>query len=78
VKGERLDGSLDSLDGADAVPRIQGMKRNAQHPLVKALADKCRSDGAAVYAGKSFAVIRFDKESRLEIRVDSKKSNRSR
>ena len=43
-----------------------------QHPLVKAVADSARRKGAAVYAGNSFVVAKWENGDSVELRVDPK------
>ena len=50
-------------------------KRQQQEPLVRKFAENAKRQGAAVYAGKSFAVAQWEDGKRAEIRVDKKKQN---
>jgi hypothetical protein len=43
-----------------------------QHPRIKALITRYRSFGAAVYAGKSFMVAKWENGETLEFRVEPK------
>ena len=47
-----------------------------QHPLVRRFVANARREGAATYAGKSFAVARWGKGKRAEIRVDDTRDGR--
>jgi len=53
-----------------------------QHPLVRRFVANAQRQGAAVYAGASFAIAHWENGKRVEIRVDhaskQKLSNRSR
>ena len=49
------------------------MRETAQSELVRRFVANCKRRGAAIYAGKTFAVACFEDGKRIEIRVDREK-----